>query len=163
MIDVVPTILEASGIQAPEIVDGIRQSPIEGTSFLYTFDKANANAPTRHKTQYFEMMGQWALYDDGWLLSTKVNRAPWEAFGPANAGSAQQPGVPALRPAHELQPDRRRRREVSAEGEGDAGEVRRRGEEVPGVPDGRVGGGPHRRAAPEHHGGPAASSSTRGR
>jgi len=40
--------------------------------------------PSRHKTQYFEMMGQWALYDDGWLLSTKVNRAPWEAFGPAN-------------------------------------------------------------------------------
>ena len=41
-------------------------------------------SPSRHKTQYFEMMGQWALYDDGWLLSTKVNRAPWEAFGPAN-------------------------------------------------------------------------------
>jgi arylsulfatase len=45
---------------------------------------ANAKAPSRHKTQYFEMMGQWALYDDGWMLSTKVNRAPWEAFGPAN-------------------------------------------------------------------------------
>jgi len=40
--------------------------------------------PSRHKTQYFEMMGQWALYDEGWLLSTKVNRAPWEAFGVAN-------------------------------------------------------------------------------
>jgi arylsulfatase len=66
------------------VVDGIQQAPIEGTSFLYTFDKANAKLPTRHKTQYFEMMGQWALYDDGWLLSTKVNRAPWEAFGPAN-------------------------------------------------------------------------------
>jgi arylsulfatase A-like enzyme len=84
IIDVVPTILEASGIKAPELVDGIRQAPIEGTSFLYTFDAANAKAPSRHKTQYFEMMGQWALYDDGWLLSTKVNRAPWDAFGPAN-------------------------------------------------------------------------------
>lgn len=84
VIDVVPTILEAAGIRAPEMVDGIKQAPIEGTSFAYTFAKENAKAPSRHKTQYFEMMGQWALYDDGWMLSTKVNRAPWEAFGPAN-------------------------------------------------------------------------------
>ena len=84
VIDVVPTILEAAGIKPPQSVDGIRQAPIEGTSFLYTFDAKNAKAPSRHKTQYFEMMGQWALYDDGWLLSTKVNRAPWQAFGPAN-------------------------------------------------------------------------------
>jgi len=84
VIDVVPTILEAAGLSAPEVVDGIKQAPIEGTSFAYTFDAANAKAPSRHKTQYFEMMGQWALYHDGWLLGTKVNRAPWEAFGPAN-------------------------------------------------------------------------------
>ncbi len=84
VIDVVPTILEAAGISAPAEVDGIKQAPIEGTSFAYTFDKENAEAPSRHTTQYFEMFGQWALYDDGWLLSTKVNRAPWEAFGPAN-------------------------------------------------------------------------------
>ena len=84
VIDVVPTILEVTGIPAPDVVDGIPQAPIEGTSFAYTFDKANADAPSQHKIQYFEMMGQWALYDDGWLLSTKVNRAPWEAFGPAN-------------------------------------------------------------------------------
>ncbi len=84
VIDVVPTILEATGIPAPELVDGIEQAPIEGTSFLYTFDAENAKAPSRHKTQYFEMMGQYALYHDGWLLSTKVNRAPWQAFGAAN-------------------------------------------------------------------------------
>lgn len=84
VIDVVPTLLEASGIAAPETVDGIPQAPIEGTSFAYTFDAANAKAPSRHTTQYFEMMGQWALYHEGWLLSTKVNRAPWEAFGAAN-------------------------------------------------------------------------------
>jgi arylsulfatase len=84
VIDVVPTILEVTGIPAPKSVDGIEQAPIEGTSFAYTFDAANANAPTRHTTQYFEMMGQYALYHEGWLLSTKVNRAPWDAFGPAN-------------------------------------------------------------------------------
>ena len=84
VIDVVPTILEAAGINAPEMVDGIKQAPIEGTSFAYTFETDNAKSASRHKTQYFEMMGQWALYDDGWLLSTKVNRAPWQAFGPAN-------------------------------------------------------------------------------
>ncbi|MBX3433161.1 MAG: arylsulfatase [Pirellulales bacterium] len=84
VIDVVPSLLEASGIAAPETVDGIPQAPIEGTSFAYTFDAANAKAPSRHTTQYFEMFGQWALYHEGWLLSTKVNRAPWEAFGAAN-------------------------------------------------------------------------------
>jgi arylsulfatase len=82
--DIVPTILEACGLSAPEYVDGIKQAPIEGTSLVYTFDAKNAKAASRHKVQYFEMMGQWALYDEGWLLSTKVNRAPWEAFGVAN-------------------------------------------------------------------------------
>ncbi len=84
VIDIVPTLLEVSGIPAPEYVDGIKQAPIEGTSFAYTFDAKNAKETSRHKTQYFEMMGQWALYHEGWLLSTKVNRAPWQAFGAAN-------------------------------------------------------------------------------
>ena len=84
VIDVVPTILEVAGIPAPEMVDGIKQAPIEGTSFAYTFEGENAKTASRHTTQYFEMMGQWALYKDGWVLSTKVNRAPWQAFGPAN-------------------------------------------------------------------------------
>ena len=84
VIDIVPTLLEVTGIPAPEVVDGIKQKPIEGTSFAYTFDAKNAKAPSQHKTQYFEMMGQWALYHDGWLMSTKVNRAPWQAFRPAN-------------------------------------------------------------------------------
>lgn len=84
VIDVVPTLLEVAGIPAPEYVDGIKQAPIEGTSFAYTFDTKNAREPSRHKTQYFEMMGQWAVYHEGWMLSTQVNRAPWDAFGPAN-------------------------------------------------------------------------------
>ena len=84
VIDVVPTILEASGIRAPEEVDGIQQAPIEGVSFAYTFERANAHAPSRHKTQYFEMMGDHALYHDGWIASTKVIRPPWVVAGPVN-------------------------------------------------------------------------------
>jgi arylsulfatase len=84
VIDVVPTILETCGIQQPELVDGIQQSPMEGTSFAYTFDKQNAEAPSRHRVQYFEMMGDHAIYQDGWMLCTKVLRPPWEAFGAAN-------------------------------------------------------------------------------
>ena len=69
VIDIVPTILEATGIPAPETVNGIAQKPIEGVSMAYTWDKANADAPSRHKTQYFEMFGNRALYHDGWIAS----------------------------------------------------------------------------------------------
>jgi arylsulfatase A-like enzyme len=82
VIDIVPTILEATGIQQPEVVDGIKQSPIEGFSMVYTFDKKNADVPTTHKTQYFEMMGDRALYHEGWLANTKVMRAPWVHAAP---------------------------------------------------------------------------------
>ena len=81
MIDIVPTILEATGIPAPDVVDGIPQKPIEGVSMMYTFDAKNANAPSRHHTQYFEMMGDHAIYQDGWIASTKVMRPPWEVAG----------------------------------------------------------------------------------
>ena len=84
MIDVVPTLLEVTGIRRPEAVDGIQQSPIEGVSIAYTFDKAKANTPSRHKTQYFEMMGDHAIYHEGWIASTKVIRPPWEVAGPVN-------------------------------------------------------------------------------
>ena len=55
LIDIVPTILDATGIQAPVMVNGIAQKPVEGVSMAYTFDKSNANAPSTHTTQYFEM------------------------------------------------------------------------------------------------------------
>lgn len=84
IIDVVPTILEVCGISQPETVDGIKQKPIEGTSFAYTLDSANANAPSHHKTQYFEMMGDHAIYNDGWIASTHVIRPPWVTMGPVN-------------------------------------------------------------------------------
>ena len=80
MIDIVPTILEAAGIRQPEVVDGIKQSPIEGVSLAYTFDKKSEKAPSTHKTQYFEMMGDHAIYHEGWIASTKVMRPPWVTF-----------------------------------------------------------------------------------
>ncbi|HTQ51312.1 MAG TPA: arylsulfatase [Candidatus Acidoferrales bacterium] len=83
VIDVVPTILEVAGIHAPDMVDGIKQKPIEGTSLAYTFDAANANAPSRHTTQYFEMMGVQGLYHDGWMLSAVPTRPPWDLLGAA--------------------------------------------------------------------------------
>jgi arylsulfatase len=83
VIDVVPTLLEATGIPAPVMVDGIAQKPIEGVSLAYTFDKANADAPSRHHTQYFEMFGVQGLYNDGWMLSAVPMRAPWEVLGKA--------------------------------------------------------------------------------
>jgi arylsulfatase len=84
IIDVMPTILEACHLNAPEAVDGIKQSPIEGVGFGYTFDEKNSNAPSQHKTQYFEMFGDHAIYHEGWIASTKVIRPPWDTFGPAN-------------------------------------------------------------------------------
>ena len=77
VIDIVPTILEATGIKAPDLVNGIKQKPIEGVSMAYTFDKANANAPSKHDTQYFEMVGNRAIYHDGWIASTTPPAAPW--------------------------------------------------------------------------------------
>ena len=90
-IDVVPTVLEATKINAPDVVDGIAQKPIEGTSFMYTFDAKTADAPSRHHTQYFEMMGDHALYHDGWIASTKVMRPPWQLAGAVNQDPAGYP------------------------------------------------------------------------
>jgi arylsulfatase A-like enzyme len=83
VIDIVPTLLEVTGIPAPVMVDGVAQKPIEGVSMAYTFDKANADAPTRHPTQYFEMMGVQGLYNDGWMLSAVPVRPPWDLLGKA--------------------------------------------------------------------------------
>jgi arylsulfatase A-like enzyme len=77
MIDIVPTILEATGIPAPLMVNGIAQKPIEGVSMAYTFDNANANAPSTRKTQYFEMFGNRAIYHDGWIAATTPPAPPW--------------------------------------------------------------------------------------
>jgi arylsulfatase len=83
VIDVVPTILEATGIPAPVMVDGVAQKPIEGVSMGYSFDRASANAPSTRRTQYFEMMGVQGLYHDGWMLSAVPVRPPWQLLGTA--------------------------------------------------------------------------------
>jgi len=86
-IDIGPTILEAAGIPEPNTVDGIEQEPMDGTSFLYTFD--DPKAVEQHTTQYFEMFGSRAIYHDGWWASSNPTRLPWDVsaatlaqFGP---------------------------------------------------------------------------------
>ena len=78
-IDMVPTVLEAAGIETPTSIRGVTQSPIEGLSFAHTFD--NAQAPTNHLTQYFEMMGHRSIYHDGWRAV-----CPWPGTSFAEAG-----------------------------------------------------------------------------
>ena len=77
IIDIVPTILEATGIKAPDTVDGIKQKPIQGVSMMYSFDKANANAASKRTTQYFEMAGNRGIYKDGWYANTTPPIPPW--------------------------------------------------------------------------------------
>ena len=77
MIDIAPTILEAAGIQAPDMVNGIKQKPMEGVSMAYTFDQANSNSPSKRDTQYFEMVGNRAIYHDGWIAATTPPSPPW--------------------------------------------------------------------------------------
>lgn len=75
VIDVAPTIYEAATLPAPKTVNGIAQRPIEGVSMLYSFD--NASAADARKTQYFEMIGNRAIYHEGWFAGT-IHKAPWE-------------------------------------------------------------------------------------
>ncbi len=75
VIDVAPTVLEAASLPEPKSVNGIVQSPIEGVSMVYSFNKPEAKST--HKTQYFEIFGNRAIYHDGWFAGT-VHRAPWE-------------------------------------------------------------------------------------
>ncbi len=77
IIDIVPTILEAAGVQAPDTVDGIKQKPIEGISMAYTFDKANAEVRSKRDTQYFEMFANRGIYHDGWYACTTPPTPPW--------------------------------------------------------------------------------------
>ncbi len=73
-IDIVPTLYEAIGITAPDVLNGITQKPIEGISFLQTF--ADQNAPETRKTQYFELLVNRGIYHDGWIASSR-SFVPW--------------------------------------------------------------------------------------
>ena len=75
VIDIAPTIYEAVGIEAPSVLNGVPQKPIEGVSMVYTFD--SATAPSTHRTQYFEMFANRAIYNDGWVAATTPPLPPW--------------------------------------------------------------------------------------
>jgi arylsulfatase len=75
VIDIAPTILEAVGVKAPTMINGVKQTPIEGFSLVYSFN--NAKASTRHKSQYFELMGNRGIYDNGWMANTTPLKLPW--------------------------------------------------------------------------------------
>ena len=75
VIDIAPTVLEAAGLPVPVSVNGTTQRPMEGTSLFYTF--GDAKAKDRHTVQYYEIFGNRAIYNDGWLART-IHRAPWE-------------------------------------------------------------------------------------
>lgn len=76
VIDIAPTILEVTGQSAPSSINGVEQKPIEGVSMAYTF--SDGAAPSTHKTQYFEMLGNRAIYHDGWVAATTPPIAPWD-------------------------------------------------------------------------------------
>jgi arylsulfatase len=78
-IDLVPTILDAAGIPEPTAVNGVAQKPVEGVSMVYSF--ADAKAKGTRKTQYFEMFGNRAVYDNGWIATCRHGRLPWENLG----------------------------------------------------------------------------------
>ena len=79
VIDIAPTILEAVGVQMPSVLNGVPQKPIEGVSMVYSFD--NAKAPSTHRTQYFEMFANRAIYNDGWVAATTPPTPPWQSSG----------------------------------------------------------------------------------
>lgn len=76
VVDIAPTVYEAARVPAPRMVNGVEQRPIEGVSMAYSY--ADAAAADTRKTQYFEMIGNRAVYHDGWFAGT-IHKAPWEA------------------------------------------------------------------------------------
>ena len=80
VIDLAPTILEAAGLPEPTMVNGVMQSPMEGTSMLYMFNEHDA--AERHDLQYFEMFANRGIYHKGWSAVTK-HRTPWVMVGGA--------------------------------------------------------------------------------
>jgi arylsulfatase len=85
IIDIAPTMLKASGIEAPAEVDGVKQMPFDGVSMNYSFD--DAKAAGTHPVQYYEMFGNRAIYLEGWKAVTlHGNRMPWVLGGTFDFG-----------------------------------------------------------------------------
>ena len=141
MIDIVPTILEAAGIPAPATVNGITQKPIEGVSMAYTFDKANANAPSKRDTQYFEMFANRGIYHDGWYACTTPPAPPWLM------GTAKLPEVNDYKwELYNIADDYSQYNDLAAKNpdklQGAAGVVPDGGGEIPGLAAGQFGPAP---------------------
>ena len=84
VIDIVPTLMEATALKFPTRLNGVKQKPLEGVSMLYTFDQPGA--PSRHKTQYFEIIGNRGIYHDGWMASTTPLALNWVPGPEPNPG-----------------------------------------------------------------------------
>jgi arylsulfatase A-like enzyme len=85
--DITPTVLEAIGLKAPEVLNGVRQKPIDGISLAYSFTQKAA--PSARRTQIYEMMENFGIYHDGWMAGTLPKRAAWEV----NTGADRKVGV----------------------------------------------------------------------
>jgi arylsulfatase len=116
-IDIAPTVLEMVGIPEPGTVDGIEQEAMDGTSFAYTLDDADARE--RHTVQYFEFAGNRGIYKDGWWASSRPDRLPWDfspetlkRFGP---GSGWDPDRDAPWELYYLPDDFAQARDIAAE------------------------------------------------
>lgn len=88
LIDILPTILEAAGIDAPKMIKGVTQKPIEGVSMVYSFNQPAA-ASTR-TSQYFEILGNRSFYKDGWMASTTPKRMPWLLIEDGNTADSYE-------------------------------------------------------------------------
>ena len=135
-IDMVPTVLEALGIEAPTSIKGVTQSPMEGLSFAHAFDQADA--PSKHKTQYLEMMGHRSIYHDGWRAV-----CPWPGTSFTEAGAffgapmskdklieLDAKGCGAVRRHQGLRGESQPRRSESAEADRDDRQLVRRDRQV---------------------------------
>ena len=138
VIDVAPTILDIAGIPVPTSVDGIEQEPMHGVD-VHRHRSPTRRAPEHHTQQYFETIGNRAMYKDGWWLAMKTARIPWvahprgpQAVRPGRLGPGRRSDRAVL-PARRLHPGARPGRRASGEGRGAEGAVLAGGRAVQGA------------------------------
>jgi arylsulfatase len=86
--DIAPTIYEAAGVKAPDVVNGVKQMPLEGHSIVYSFNAPDA--PSDHPVQFFETMSNVAIYNDGWWAGRR-SFVPWEVFSTNRSAAVDHP------------------------------------------------------------------------